>query len=65
VYSRLKGASAWTFLGVDLHSPYLDSRPVANGTPETREYMVRGIIGDDEVGVPSDITSTVFEGALA
>jgi len=64
VFSRLKGTAAWIYLGTDLYSPYLDSRPVTNSQPETREYMVHGFIGDDEVGQSSDIVSVVFEGVL-
>jgi len=30
--------------------------------PETREYMVRAILDDVEIGQPSDIISLVFGG---
>lgn len=62
IYSRLVGAVKWDFLGRDNHSPYDDERPLSNGQPEKREYMAIGLVGDDEVGLPSDIISVVFGG---
>ena len=63
VYGRRKGEGAWQLLGTDYFSPYTDHRPLAvAGTPETREYMFRGIIHDEEVGVDSDIVSVLFGG---
>ena len=63
VYARLQGQAKWTFLATDNYSPYVDTRPLATeGVVETREYMCRGIIQDDEVGVDSDIVSVVFAG---
>lgn len=63
VYARLQGQAKWTFLATDNYSPYVDTRPLATeGVVETREYMCRGIIQDDEVGVDSDIISVVFAG---
>lgn len=58
VYCRLRGAAAWTRLGTDSSSPYYDTHPLANpAVPEVREYFVRGIIDDVEIGVASDIVS--------
>ena len=63
VYARLQGQAKWTFLATDNYSPYVDTRPLATeGVVETREYMCRGIIQDDEVGVDSDIVRVVFAG---
>jgi len=63
IYSRLEGASKWTLLGRDNNSPYDDARPLTNaGQPEKREYMAMGVVGDEEVGQPSDIVSVVFGG---
>jgi hypothetical protein len=63
VYARAKGAAQWTFLARDTHSPYHDTRPLANaGVPETREYMCIGVVSDEEVGEVSDIVSVVFGG---
>lgn len=63
VYSRLQGAQNWTYLSRDTHSPYDDHRMLATaGVPETREYMVVGVINDIEIGVPSDIASITFAG---
>ena len=59
----VKGQTAWTFLGRDTVSPYIDTRPLAQpNTPETREYMARGVIADAEVGVDSDIVVLVYGG---
>lgn len=63
VYSRLRGTLGWTKLGTDSASPYYDTRPLASpGTPEVREYMVRGQLDDEEVGLDSDIVSIAFGG---
>jgi hypothetical protein len=43
--------------------PYEDETPLeADGIPEEREYMARGVIADREVGQDSDIVSVVFAG---
>ena len=43
-------------IAIDLQSPYVDNRPLAvAGKPEVREYYVRGILHDHEIGQPSDI----------
>lgn len=62
IYTRLHGVAQWTFLARDNNSPYDDVRPLTNGQPEIREYMAMGIVGDNEVGQPSDIVSVVFGG---
>jgi hypothetical protein len=63
VYCRLRGTAAWTKLGLDSRSPYYDTNPLANpAIPETREYMLMGVIDDLEIGLPSDIVSIVFGG---
>lgn len=63
VYCRLRGTAAWTKLGLDSRSPYFDTNPLANSAvPETREYMLMGVIDDIEIGLPSDIVSIVFGG---
>lgn len=63
IYSRLRGTQGWTKLGVDTSSPYIDGRPLAvPGVAETREYLARGIIDDEEIGLESDIVSIAFGG---
>jgi hypothetical protein len=63
VYCRLRGSPGWNKLGIDTASPYFDTNPPATpGVPETREYMVRAILDDVEIGQPSDIISLVFGG---
>ena len=63
VYSRKKGESDWNFLARDTHSPYNDSKPLTSpGTPEVREYMAIGVVGDEEFGLESDVVTAVFDG---
>jgi hypothetical protein len=62
IYTRLNGSAQWSFLARDNNSPYDDDRPLTNGVPEKREYMAIGVVGDEEVGQPSDIISVVFGG---
>jgi hypothetical protein len=46
-----------------LRGPYYDTNPLANlAVPEVREYMVMGMIDNEEIGLPSDIVSIVFAG---
>ena len=60
VYSRLQGEAQWQFLARDTHSPYIDTRPLANpAIPEVREYAARCVINDEEKGLLSDIVSAV------
>lgn len=63
IYARLRGQTAWTFLARDTSSPYLDNRPLAvPNTPEVREYLAYGVMGDEQIGLPSDIVSVTFGG---
>jgi len=66
VYSRPVGSTdpnAWEKLANDFHSPYFDTRPLAvAGTPEKREYKLRGLIGDTEIGQWSDVITVTFAG---
>jgi hypothetical protein len=51
VYSRKQGTAEWKFLARDTQSPYVDSTPLAQaGTPEIREYRIRAVIDDVEIG---------------
>ncbi len=63
VYCRRKGQTTWTFLGRDTSSPYIDGTPLAQaGVPEVREYMLRGVVEDAEIGLDSDILSVTWGG---
>lgn len=68
IYSNPLGefnGTTWELLALDLHSPYLDSRPAKiAGTPEDRRYMGRGVIDGKEVGVDSDIVVVTFSPAV-
>jgi len=63
VYCRLRGSAAWRRIGTDTEPPYFDTAPLAQaGVPEVREYMARGMVGDEEIGQDSDIISITFGG---
>lgn len=56
IYCRLRGTGTWTRIGIDTRAPYYDTNPLANpAVPEVREYMGRGMVGDVEIGLESDI----------
>ena len=63
IYMRRK-AGAWVMIAPKRKRfPFLDETPpLTAGQPEEREYMARGVIGDDEIGQDSDIVSAVFAG---
>ncbi len=64
IYGRLRGQPGWTLLGMDTSSPYIDGRPLAQAAvAETREYMLRGVLTDVEIGLDSDIQSITWGGA--
>jgi hypothetical protein len=52
--------SQYTKIAIDLHSPYIDNRELTvAGQPELREYYLRGVLNDAEIGVPSDVIRVV------
>lgn len=58
IEARHPGEKDWSRLGTDNYSPYLDTRtPTTPGQPEIREYRLRYILRDEEVGEWSDIIS--------
>ena len=60
IEGRRKGEADWAFLGIDLHSPFTDTRPPAQAnTPEVREYRLRYYHNDQPTGDWSDIISVV------
>jgi hypothetical protein len=64
IYARLAGQTTWIKIGTDTSSPYIDGRPLATpGVPETREYMLRGMIKDDEIGIDSDVARIAWSGS--
>ena len=55
IYCQRDGDATFVFLARDTSSPYVDNRPLlVAGKPEVRRYRCRYIIGDQEVGLPSD-----------
>ena len=63
VYMRVVGTVPWTLVGIRRQKvPFDDQIPLPPGVAETREYQARAVVGDDEVGVPSDIVQVTFAG---
>jgi hypothetical protein len=62
VESQRAAETAWTVLGVDLQSPYLDARPpLAAGQPEVRKYRLRYLQNDAVVGDYSDVMTVTTQ----
>jgi hypothetical protein len=63
VFCRLRGTAAWRRIGMDTSAPYFDTAPLATpNVPEVREYMARGMVDDEEIGLDSDIVSIAYGG---
>jgi hypothetical protein len=64
IYFRLKGGTEWKLIAPRKRKfPFYDETPLAvPGTPEVREYMIIGVIDDEEIGQPSEIKEVVFAG---
>ena len=63
IYMRVRGAANWNHIGMDTETPYIDSTPsAAPGKPEVREYMGRGLLHDEEIGLDSDVVTGTFTG---
>jgi hypothetical protein len=55
VYMRRQGTGSRAFLARDSQSPYVDTTPLTEpGKPEIREYRIRAVIADEEIGDYSD-----------
>lgn len=55
IYSRVQGTAEWIFKARDTQSPYIDTTPLQEaGKPEIREYRLRAVIDDVEIGDYSD-----------
>lgn len=62
-FCRLRGTAAWRRIGMDTSAPYFDTAPlVTPNVPEVREYMARGMVDDEEIGLESDIVSIASGG---
>jgi len=63
IYGRLRGQANWVLLGMDTSSPYIDGRPLAQpNVAEVREYMLRGVVEDVEIGLDSDVLNATWGG---
>ena len=46
-----RGSGAWTTVGMAVRSPWTELTPLAQpGVPETREFCVRAVVADEEIG---------------
>jgi hypothetical protein len=60
IQGKRQGDGDWVTLGRDNYSPFEDKRPpLTAGAPETRQYRMRYLKKDDEVGAWSDIVTVV------
>ena len=63
VYCRLRGQTAWRLVGRDSNPPFGDATPLAQANvAEVREYVLRAVIQDEEIGQMSNIVSVAFGG---
>ena len=63
LYTRIKGTTGWKFVSRDTNSPYDDHTPLAvAGQSEVREYQAFGLLGDEQIGIASDIVTVTFAG---
>gem|GEM_PF-801752 len=62
LYVRRKGEADFRLLAAKRSRfPFDDTAPpVTAGQPEEREYRAIGVLGDDEIGQPSDIVSAIY-----
>ncbi|MBK6912765.1 MAG: hypothetical protein IPH11_03490 [Ignavibacteriales bacterium] len=59
VYSRVADEEKFIFIGTSVIPWFEDERPKLNGAPEKREYFIRLVIKNKEVGIQSDIATIV------
>lgn len=57
IKSRRGTETEFTFLAKLIQSPYIDDRPNLNAAPEQREYVANYFIGNNSVGLESDVVS--------
>lgn len=63
IQGKRAGDADWVTLGRDNYSPYVDERaPATPGVSEARQYRMRYLLRDDEVGEWSDVVSVVAVG---
>ena len=66
LYMRRAGQTTWTFICRVELATCEDTTPLLNpAVPELREYRVVGVIGDAEVGIPSDPKQVIYAANLA
>lgn len=61
VYSRVADEEKFIFIGTSVIPWFADERPKLNAAPERRDYFIRLVIKNKEVGVQSD-TATIVVG---
>lgn len=57
LFARRSGQTLWTVAATMMRSPYLHQMVLTTpGVPETWEFRIRGIVGNEEIGEYSDVT---------
>jgi hypothetical protein len=62
ISSKRGSEEGFSFLATDTASPYVDTRPNLTSGPETRLYQARYLVGDEPVGLLSDLAMTTVPG---
>ena len=63
VYGKLPGEEKFTLLATITRGTWVDKRPLKTiGIAEIRQYMVKGVEDDEEIGFYSDIVTISFGG---
>ena len=60
LYLRKTGTMEWKLAATMVRSPFLYHLTLTTpGVPESYEVRVRGVVGNDEIGLPSDATTVL------
>ena len=59
IKSKRGAETEFTFFAKSIKSPVIDDRPNLTGAPEQRDYIAAYFIGNDTVGIESDVVSIV------
>lgn len=59
IKSRRSAETEFTFFAKSIKSPIIDDRPNLTSAPEQRDYIAAYFIGNDTVGIESDVVSIV------
>jgi hypothetical protein len=62
ILTKRGAETAFTLLAVDTASPYIDTRTNLAASPELRQYQAQYLLGDDPIGLVSDILDVTVPG---